>query len=110
MKRIIYYVWTILVLFSVALGIVGWVMQKNYNPAGDTIAIISDVLIYAAVIFYIAWKIMANAVETGGEAKECIQGGEVQVNGEVCTMRGKKIRPGDVVAFRGQEYAAAYAD
>lgn len=58
MKRIIYYVWTILVLFSVALGIVGWVMQKNYNPAGDTIAIISDVLIYAEVIFYIAWKIM----------------------------------------------------
>ena len=41
MKRIIYYVWAILVLFSVALGIVGWVMQKNYNPAGDTIAIIS---------------------------------------------------------------------
>ena len=53
---------------------------------------------------------LANAVETGGEAKECIQGGEVQVNGEVCTMRGKKIRPGDVVAFRVQEYAAAYAD
>ena len=50
---------------------------------------------------------LANAVETGGEAKEC---GEVQVNGEVCTMRGKKIRPGDVVTFRGQEYAAAYAD
>ena len=44
---------------------------------------------------------LANVVETGGEAK---------VNGEVCTMRGKKIRPGDVVTFRGQEYAAAYAD
>ena len=53
---------------------------------------------------------LANAVETGGEAKECVQSGEVQVNGEVCTMRGKKIRPGDVVTFRGQEYAAAYAD
>ena len=53
---------------------------------------------------------MANVVETGGEAKECVQSGEVQVNGEVCTMRGKKIRPGDVVTFRGQEYAAAYAD
>ena len=53
---------------------------------------------------------LANAVETGGEAKECIQGGEVQVNGEVCTMRGKKIRPGDGGACRGQEYAAAYAD
>ena len=53
---------------------------------------------------------LANAVETGGEAKECIQGGEVKVNGEVCTMRGKKLRPGDTVTFRGEEYAAAYAD
>lgn len=53
---------------------------------------------------------LANAVETGGEAKECIQGGEVLVNGEVCTMRGKKLRPGDVVTFRGQEYAAVYAN
>ena len=53
---------------------------------------------------------LANAVETGGEATECIQSGEVLVNGEVCTMRGKKIRPGDTVTFQNQEYAAAYAD
>ena len=52
----------------------------------------------------------ANLVETGGEAKERVQGGEVQVNGEVCTMRGKKIRPGDVVSFNGQELTVAYAD
>lgn len=52
----------------------------------------------------------AGAVETGGDAKLIIQEGRVTVNGEVCTMRGKKIRPGDVVTFRGQEYAAAYAD
>ena len=52
----------------------------------------------------------ANLVATGGEAKERIQAGEVTVNGEVCTMRGKKIRPGDDVAFQGQHYAAAYAD
>ena len=32
---------------------------------------------------------------TGGEAKVRIQAGEVRVNGEVCTMRGKKLRPGD---------------
>ena len=38
-------------------------------------------------------------VETGGEAKERIQDGEVSVNGEVCTMRGKKIRPGDQVTL-----------
>ena len=53
---------------------------------------------------------LANAVETGGEAKECIQGGEVKVNGEVCTMRGKKLRPGDDVCFNGQHYAVIYAD
>ena len=53
---------------------------------------------------------LAGAVETGGEAKERVQGGEVRVNGEVCTMRGKKIRPGDVVSFAGQELTVAYAD
>ena len=52
----------------------------------------------------------ANLVETGGMDKECIQCGEVLVNGEVCTMRGKKIRPGDVVSFEGQELTVAYAD
>ena len=52
----------------------------------------------------------ANLVGTGGEAKERVQGGEVKVNGEVCTMRGKKIRPGDVVLFAGQELTVAYAD
>ena len=52
----------------------------------------------------------ANLVETGGMAKECVQCGEVRVNGEVCTMRGKKIRPGDVVLFAGQELTVDYAD
>ena len=52
----------------------------------------------------------ANLVETGGEAKERIQSGEAKVNGEVCTMRGKKLRPGDVVLFDGQELTVAYAD
>lgn len=39
----------------------------------------------------------AAVVATGGEAKNVIQEGYVLVNGEVCTMRGKKIRPGDRV-------------
>ena len=51
---------------------------------------------------------LAAAVETGGEAKVVIQEGLVTVNGEVCTMRGKKLRPGDVVAFEGQELTVAY--
>ena len=44
----------------------------------------------------------AALAETGGEAKERIQNGEVSVNGEVCTMRGKKLRPGDVFSYGGQ--------
>ena len=52
----------------------------------------------------------AALVATGGEAKAVIADGLVTVNGEVCTMRGKKIRPGDDVAFQGQHYTAAYAD
>ena len=39
----------------------------------------------------------AGLCDTGGFAKELIQQGQVKVNGELCTMRGKKIRPGDVV-------------
>lgn len=52
----------------------------------------------------------AAAVQTGGEAKVVIQEGGVTVNGEVCTMRGRKIRPGDDVCFNGQDYAVIYAD
>ncbi|WP_418737212.1 RNA-binding S4 domain-containing protein [Dysosmobacter sp.] len=52
----------------------------------------------------------AAAVQTGGEAKVVIQEGGVTVNGEVCTMRGRKIRPGDDVCFDGQHYAVIYAD
>ena len=42
---------------------------------------------------------LAGEVPTGGVAKEIIQNGEVLVNGEVCTMRGKKMRAGDVAEF-----------
>lgn len=49
-------------------------------------------------------------VETGGEAKERIQNGEVQVGGEVCLQRGRKIRPGDDVLFGGDHYTVSYAD
>ena len=52
----------------------------------------------------------AAAVSTGGEAKILIQEGDVTVNGEVCTMRGKKIRPGDDVALRDEHYTDTYAD
>ena len=49
----------------------------------------------------------AGLCETGGEAKELIQGGAVKVNGEVCTMRGKKCRAGDTVELDGQTVQVA---
>ena len=42
---------------------------------------------------------LADMVVTGGHAKMVIQDGEVKVNGEVCTLRGKKLRKGDRVEF-----------
>ena len=47
----------------------------------------------------------AGAVGTGGEAKTCIKGEEVTVNGEICTMRGKKLRNGDSVEMNGESFA-----
>ena len=47
------------------------------------------------------------AVGTGGEAKNRIAAGEVLVNGEPCTMRGKKLRAGDTVRIDSQDYAVA---
>ena len=49
----------------------------------------------------------AGLCETGGEAKELIQGEAVKVNGEVCTMRGKKCRAGDTVELEGQTVQVA---
>lgn len=46
----------------------------------------------------------AAAVGTGGEAKAAIADGLAEVNGQVCTMRGKKLRPGDRVSFQGLEF------
>ena len=44
---------------------------------------------------------LSDLVATGGHAKIVIQNGEVLVNGEVCTMRGKKMREGDFFTFDG---------
>ena len=42
---------------------------------------------------------LASLVSTGGHAKMVIQNGEVKVNGEICTMRGKKLHKGDTVEY-----------
>ena len=52
---------------------------------------------------------LAAATATGGEAKLLIQQGQVQVNGEVCTMRGKKLRGGDTVTLAGRTVAVRQA-
>lgn len=45
----------------------------------------------------------AGAATIGSEAKELVLDGKVAVNGEICTMRGKKIRSGDTVTVNGQD-------
>lgn len=45
----------------------------------------------------------AGVTTTGGEAKERIQAGEVQVNGQICTQRGKKLQQGDQVILGNLE-------
>lgn len=47
---------------------------------------------------------MCDAVQTGGHAKMVIQDGEVRVNGEICTQRGKKLHPGDKAEFENVIY------
>lgn len=51
-----------------------------------------------------------NVVESGGFAKMVVADGLVKVNGEVCTMRGKKLRDGDIVEFDNHEYTVIKED
>ena len=62
-----------------------------------TVSISTEYIKLEAILKY------ASLVGTGGEAKVLIQDGHVKVNGEVCTMRGKKLRPGDTVFFADVE-------
>ena len=52
----------------------------------------------------------ANAIYSGGEAKVVIADGLVCVNGEVCTMRGKKLYDGYVVSFEGEEFKVCISE
>ena len=62
----------------------------------ETIAIRTEFIKLDALLKYAA------LVGSGGEAKTVVAEGLVRVNGEVCTMRGKKLRPGDAVEFDGK--------
>ena len=69
-----------------------------YSSYGAKAEDLQDLLKFAAV------------ASTGGEAKIMVQEGQVTVNGEVCTQRGRKIRPGDDVCANGAHYTVSYAD
>ena len=74
------------------------VRVRRINPAEQQIPITTE---YIKLESFLK---LANAVESGGMAKNFILNEEVTVNGEVCTMRGKKLRPGDKVTFDGCTY------
>jgi len=61
-----------------------------------------SILIHTEFIKLEALLKYAGLAQTGGEAKLLIQEGRVQVNGEPCTMRGKKLRGGDTVSLEGR--------
>ena len=73
-------------------------MRIQLKPA------VRQVAIYTPFIRLDECLKFAAAVLSGGQAKEAIQQGHVLVNGEVCTMRGKKLVPGDRVGFAGKVY------
>ena len=65
---------------------------------------VTPVVIYTEFIKLQDAMKYANIVYSGGEAKQMILDGMVSVNGEVCTMRGKKLYPGDSFTFNGDKY------
>ncbi len=69
------------------------------KPAAET-----PVKIYTEFIKLEAALKLANVVESGGMAKNMILDGLAKVNGEVCTMRGKKLYAGDRFSFMGQNF------
>ena len=75
------------------------VTVKKKTPANEIPVVISTefIKLQDAMKF-------ANIVYSGGEAKQLILDEQVLVNGEVCTIRGKKLRPGDRFTFQEQTY------
>ena len=94
-------------------GIATFVQAKGLGPVGARLPILLGTTfvvitpLVAITTEYIklqdAMK-LANAAETGGEAKLLIQEGQILVNGEICRMRGKKLRPGDRFVCGSQTY------
>ena len=77
--------------------------RRNFHIRADLV----DIPIHTEYIKLQDFLKFCNAVESGGMAKNFIVNEEVEVNGEVCTQRGKKLRPGDVVTFLGNRWRVA---
>lgn len=71
--------------------------MREVIKANDNIMISTEFIRLDALLKFAGW------VETGGQAKLLIQGGEVRVNGEVCTQRGRKLHWGDTVERKGDK-------
>ena len=67
------------------------------------------ILITTEFIKLDAFLKFCGAVGTGGEAKLRVAAGEVRVNGDVCTQRGKKLRGGDRVSLGAEDYVVTQA-
>lgn len=76
-------------------------VKKVVNNQPQTVKIQTEFIKLEAALKF------ANVTATGGEAKILILEGRVQVNGETCLMRGKKLYPGDVFTFENQSYVIA---
>ena len=74
------------------------VTVRRKEPEAERVVIYTEFIKLQDALKY------ANAVESGGMAKTVIQDGQVKVNGEICTMRGKKLYPGDRFSFMGAVY------
>lgn len=73
-------------------------MKLKLSVAKQTVAIYTPFIRMDELLKF------ASAVLSGGEAKEVIQNEQVEYNGEICTMRGKKVYPGDKVKYKGVVY------
>ena len=71
------------------------VIVKRKEPQSKQVPISTEFIRLEALLK------LADAVPSGGMAKNLIQDGQVLVNGEVCTMRGKKLRPADTASCLG---------
>lgn len=65
---------------------------------------VKKIKIHTPFIRLDAFLKLANAAASGGEAKQIISEEKIKVNGEICTMRGKKLIPGDRVTAGGKNY------